>query len=79
MLYSRLMTLDELKINEKAIIKSLNQKDLKLKMMEMGLLEAQQIQVLFKAPFNGPVAIKIIDYTLSLRLDEAKQIEVEKI
>jgi Fe2+ transport system protein FeoA len=50
---------------------------LKPKLMEMGLVIGKELRVLFKAPFGDPIAIDVHGYVLSLRLDEARLIEVE--
>ncbi len=46
------------------------------KLFEMGIIQGKQVKVLFKAPFGDPIAIDLGGYVLSLRLDEAKLIEV---
>lgn len=50
---------------------------LKPKLMEMGIVKGQPLFVLFKAPFGDPIAIDVNGYILSLRLDEARLINVE--
>lgn len=49
---------------------------LRVKLLEMGLLEDQPIRVLFRAPFGDPMAIDVNGYVLSLRLNEAKLVSV---
>ena len=49
---------------------------LKPKLMEMGLVAGKKLKVLFKAPFGDPIAIDLGGYVLSLRLDEARLINV---
>jgi ferrous iron transport protein A len=44
---------------------------------EMGLVPGVEIQVRGRAPLRDPVAIKIRDYTLTLRNNEADRILVE--
>jgi Fe2+ transport system protein FeoA len=46
--------------------------------MEMGILEGDFVQVLFKAPLGDPIAINVKGYTLSLRKDEAALVEVDE-
>jgi len=48
-------------------------------MMEMGLLEGKQLEVLFRAPLGDPIAIDVSGYTLSLRKDEAAFITVNAL
>lgn len=50
---------------------------LKPKLMEMGMVKGQPLYVLFKAPFGDPIAVDVNGYILSLRLDEARLINVE--
>ena len=49
---------------------------LRVKLLEMGLLENQQIRVLFRAPLGDPMAIDVNGYVLSLRLSEARLVQV---
>jgi Fe2+ transport system protein FeoA len=47
------------------------------KLVEMGLFKGCKVAVLFRAPFNGPMAIDLGTSVLSLRLDEAEMVVVE--
>ena len=47
--------------------------------MEMGLLEGEEVEVVGFAPLGDPMEIRLRDYRLSLRRNEARLIEVEKI
>ena len=58
------------------VIKLLNS-EISSKLLEMGLYDGQEVEVLFKAPFGDPIAVNIGGYVLSLRLDEAKLVEVQ--
>ena len=53
------------------------QSTLKVKLMEMGMIQGKALRVLYRAPFGDPIAIDVDGYVLSLRKDEAKLIEVE--
>ena len=44
--------------------------------MEMGLLPGKSVRFNFKAPFGDPISVQVAGYQLSLRLDEAKLVEV---
>ncbi len=57
-------------------IDNLIDSSLKPKLMEMGLVAGKKLKVLFKAPFGDPIAIDLGGYVLSLRLDEARLINV---
>ncbi len=50
--------------------------ELKKKFLELGLFPGQIVSVVQKAPFGGPVKIKVRDYCLALRPSEAAKIEV---
>ncbi len=52
--------------------------DLKPKLMELGLIVGKSIKVLFTAPFGDPIAVDVGGYVLSLRLEEARMIQVSK-
>ena len=60
-------------------VSHIHESTLKPKLLEMGLVAGKEICILFKAPFGDPIAIDVQGYVLSLRLDEAKLIEVEEI
>ena len=69
--------LSELRLGEKAIIKSFGNQELYLKLMEMGCLPGEEISMEQIAPLGDPVSVSVAGYTLSLRLDEAEHIIVE--
>lgn len=73
------MNLAEVLPGTKVKIKSLKTHAIELKLMEMGCLPEEEIQVFKKAPLGGPMYISVSGYFLSLRIDEAEQIEVETI
>jgi ferrous iron transport protein A len=70
-------TLDTLKQGEKAIIKSFSDNFLSLKLIEMGCLPGEEIQLSYSAPLGDPIAIEVSGYLLSLRKQEASTVEVE--
>lgn len=61
---------------KKVRIERIQSSFLRPKLMEMGILEGDCVQVLFKAPFGDPIAIHVKGYTLSLRKDEAALVKV---
>ena len=66
-----------LKKASRARIDSLEGDDLVLqRMMEMGLLEDEEIEVVGFAPLGDPMEIRLRDYRLSLRRNEAARIRV---
>ncbi len=69
--------LSALKPGQAGIIKEFNSTEILLKLMEMGCVPGEQIAVEQIAPLGDPISVKVADYRLSLRLDEADQIMVE--
>jgi Fe2+ transport system protein FeoA len=49
------------------------------RLVEMGLCTGTQVEVLFRAPFQGPIAIGLGASMLSLRMDEAMLVMVEEL
>jgi ferrous iron transport protein A len=46
------------------------------RLMEMGLLEGEEVEIVGYAPMGDPLEIRLCDYCLSLRRREAARIEV---
>jgi ferrous iron transport protein A len=72
------MKLSELKSGEKARIKAFQSEDIELKLMEMGCIPGEEVVVEQKAPLGDPISIRVAGYSLSLRINEADQIIVER-
>lgn len=72
------MRLSDLQKGESAIIDSFTNDDMKLKLMEMGCLPGEKVEISRHAPLGCPVAITVSNYVLSLRMSEAKTIIVSK-
>jgi Fe2+ transport system protein FeoA len=71
------MTLDQLQRGQRACIASLIGDDVVLqRLMEMGLFEGEELEVLHFAPLGDPMEIRLRDYRLSLRRNEAARIRV---
>jgi len=74
------MKLSELYPGQKAIIKSIGDiGELKNRLMELGVLSGEPIQVVRFAPLGDPIEIKTGDEHLALRKEDAQRIEVEAI
>ena len=74
------MTLNELHPRQKAIIKTIGDiGELKNRLMELGVLCGEPIQVVRIAPLGDPIEIRIGDTHLALRRKDAEKIEVEAI
>ena len=71
-------TLSSLSKGEIAVIQTFNA-DLKLqsRLVEMGILPGITIRIIKKAPFNGPIQLKISNYEVSLRFRDAEKILIQ--
>jgi ferrous iron transport protein A len=72
-------TIAQLEIGEKAIIKSFDIDAIPLKLIEMGCLPGNMVELLQIAPFGDPLFLDINDSHLAIRLETASMIEVEII
>ncbi len=66
-----MIRLSELKPGQTGLIEAIEQNDLGLKLMEMGFMVGERVTYLKKAPMGDPISVKIGNYLLSLRADEA--------
>src|SRR5437588_8597629 len=72
-----MLPLDQLAVGQRGRIVALKGDDpLVQRLMEMGLLEGDEIEVVGYAPLGDPVEIRLADYRLSLRRSEAARILV---
>lgn len=72
-------TLNILKKGEKAIIKDFDIDAIPLKLLEMGCLPGNEVELLQVAPFGDPLYLNINGSHVAIRIETASQIEVEKI
>ena len=71
------MKLSELKTGEKGIIvKVLGHGGFRKRIIEMGFIKGKEVEVLLNAPLQDPVKYKLMGYEVSLRHQEADNIEV---
>ena len=71
------MKLSDLKTGEKAVVvKVLGHGGFRKRIIEMGFVRGKTVEVLLNAPLRDPIKYKIMDYEVSLRRNEAQQIEV---
>jgi len=73
------MTLDLLKIRQKAIIASINFEAVPLKLIEIGCLPGNEIEIVQIAPLNDPIYVVVNDSHFSIRKELAKEIVVDII
>jgi len=73
-------SLDQLQAGQRARIESIRACGaLTQRLMEMGLLEGDTVEVVGFAPLGDPMEIRLRDYRLSLRRQEAATIGVKLI
>ena len=74
------MTLKDLKEGDKAFIKKTGgEAELRQHFLDMGLIPGVEVTVVKFAPMGDPVELRIYDYELTLRLQDAEKIEVESV
>jgi ferrous iron transport protein A len=71
--------LSDLSVGAVVKIHSFEKDEIFLKLMEMGCVPGEIIKVEKIAPLGDPISVAIAGYSLSLRLDEARNIFVEDI
>ena len=72
-------TLAQLKRGESAVIDSFSDREVSLKLLEMGCLPGEEISVDTIAPLGDPIAISINGFILSMRLAEASSVIVKPL
>ncbi len=72
-------TLNILKKGEKAIIKEFDVDAVPLKLLEMGCLPGNVVELLQIAPFGDPLYLNINGSHVAIRVETAKEIEVDLI
>jgi ferrous iron transport protein A len=77
-LMKKIITMREMTDNQGGMIKRVYASgDMGRRIREMGLVPNTYIQIQGRAPLKDPVAIKIMDFILTLRNNEADHILVE--
>ena len=71
------MLLSELKTGQKGIIIKVNGYGaFRKRIIEMGFIQGKEIKVILNAPLKDPIKYRIMDFEVSLRRSDAKEIEV---
>ncbi len=72
------MRLSEIRTGQHAtILKVRGHGGFRKRIVEMGFIKGQQVEVLLNAPLQDPVKYKVMGYEVSLRRQEAEMIEVQ--
>lgn len=74
-----MQTIANLKKGQKAVIKDFDVESIPLKLLEMGCLPDNEVQLLQIAPFGDPLYLDINGSHLAIRLETAGLIQVEII
>jgi Fe2+ transport system protein FeoA len=74
------LTLDRLSPGQRGRIVSLaGEPPLVQRLMEMGMLEGDEVEFLAVAPLGDPIEVRLGDYRLSLRRQDAARVEVQPL
>ena len=72
------MTLKEVAIGEKAVIKKLHGEGaVRRRIMDMGITKGTLVIIRKVAPLGDPIELTVRGYELSIRKEDAEMIEVE--
>lgn len=70
--------LRRMKVNQRGVIRNIGARgELGRRIRDMGLVPNTELTVIGRAPLKDPVAIRLKDFTLTLRNNEADWITVE--
>ena len=74
------MTLDQLKVGSSALISAVGGNGaLRCRLLDMGLIPHTRVTLQKVAPMGDPIEIQVRGYELTLRVEEARKIEVEAV
>ncbi|MFI2741872.1 ferrous iron transport protein A [Zhouia sp. PK063] len=73
------VTIAHLKRGERGVIKTFSTDEIPIKLLELGCLPGNEVEMLQFAPFNDPLYININGSYLAIRKETALLIEIEKI
>ena len=69
--------LDQLRVGQRARVERIEGDDaLVQRLLEMGLLEGEEVEVIGFAPLGDPLELQLTDYRLCLRRREAARVTV---
>lgn len=73
------MTLDNLAPGKSAVIKAVGgEGELRLRLLDMGLIPGTRVTVSKRAPMGDPVELRVRGYELTLRGEDVRNITVEE-
>ena len=75
----RKMTIDDLTIGQSGVISQVGgEGPLRLRFLDMGLIPKTKIVITKVAPMGDPIELRLRGYTLTIRIEDAKNIEVKE-
>lgn len=75
-----LLTLDQLDIGREAMIIAVGgQGGLRRRLLDMGLTPHTKVRIRKVAPMGDPIELTLRGYELTLRLEDARKIEIEEL
>lgn len=72
-------TLADLRLGESAIIDSFTDREISVKLLEMGCLPGELIRLQNIAPLGDPIAISVGGYLLGIRKAEASSVIIKPV
>ena len=73
------MTLNELPVGKAAVITKVGGAGaLRCRLLDMGLIPKTKIVITKVAPMGDPIELRMRGYTLTIRIEDAKNIEVKE-
>lgn len=73
------MTLNELKVGEKATVKNvLDESSMKQRFIDIGIITGTKLECVLISPFKNPKAYMIKGAVIAIRDEDAKFIEIER-
>ena len=73
------MTIDDLKIGQQGVIKTVGGEGmLRLRFLDMGLIPGTKVKLQKVAPMGDPIQIQVRGYELTIRREDARQIELQE-
>ncbi|AYN66290.1 ferrous iron transport protein A [Euzebyella marina] len=73
------ITVATLKKGQKGVIKDFTDNDLPIKLLELGCLPGNTVELVQRAPLNDPIYINVNGSHIAIRTDLAQKIELDLI
>ncbi len=75
---NEIIKLSDLRPDELAILVPAEDNTILMQIMNMGCIPGEEIIIKRVGAFGDPIAFEVCDITLSIRLEDAQEIEVQK-